>query len=86
MPYRLQNQPKRTKKFREADLAREKAHNDMKRRREQKLQAKAEKERNAVIALAAKEKLENQWKSFIGSMTEKGYTKRSIATKQLKVF
>ena len=70
--------PTRTNALQETDIARERAHEELKQRREQK--AKEERERNAAIAQAAREKLENDWQPYVSVLKTKGYTKRSILT------
>ena len=54
---KIPNPPDRLRELCEAEKAREKAHRDTQQRLEQKERAKADKERNAAIAKAAKEKL-----------------------------
>ena len=58
----------------------EEGHRGLQQRREQKERAKLDKERNAAIAKAAKEKLEGAWKPYIVAMKAGNYTKKSIPT------
>ena len=64
----------------EAEKAREETHRGLQQRREQKEWAKLDKERNAAIAKAAEEKLEEAWKPYIVAMKVGNYTKKTIPT------
>ena len=77
---KIANLPTRVQALSEAEKTRELAHRDLQQKREQKARAKRDRERNEALAKAAKEKLENEWKPYIGAMKAGNYTKRNIPT------